>query len=100
MEPIDRAAIMGALTSSEGQAAIKAMTGEEAYNYFLFLLCSTPTIDPIRAAGGCRRGECKYWADTDDDGHGLGVCENSPGWNCHRNDFCSYGEPREVQEDG
>lgn len=44
MEPIDRVFIMKALTSSEGQAAIKAMTGTDAYAYFLALVCSAPTI--------------------------------------------------------
>lgn len=44
MEPIDRVFIMKALTSSEGQAAIKAMTGPDAYAYFLALVCSAPTI--------------------------------------------------------
>lgn len=97
MEPIDRAPIMGALTSSEGQAAIKAMTGAEAYNYFLSLFCSAPTIDAIRAAGGCRCGECKWYEAN-------GIC----GWTStastknlrDEDDFCSDGEPREVQDDG
>lgn len=52
MELIDRAVIMGALTSSEGQATIKAMTGAEAYNYFLSLLCSVPTIDAAPVVHG------------------------------------------------
>lgn len=36
---------MGALTSSEAQAAIRAMTGEEAYAYFLGLVNSAPAAD-------------------------------------------------------
>lgn len=60
MEPIDRAAIMGALTSSEGQAAIRAMTGAEAYNFLLSLLCSVPTIDASPAVHG-------RWVKVNDD---------------------------------
>lgn len=54
-----------------------------------------PTIDPVHAAGGCYCRECKFWSDD-------GRCEP------HENglireytkptDFCSYGEPKEVQD--
>lgn len=64
-----------------------------------------PTIDPIHAAGGCRCGECRHrtwyapeygcgnpkapWYRQDDDMPVL----------IKPNDFCSYGEPREAQDD-
>ena len=41
---IERAPIMGALTSSKAQAAIRAMTGEEAYAYFLGLINAAPAV--------------------------------------------------------
>lgn len=58
---------------------------------------AAPIIDPIHAVGGCRCGECRYW---DDDGkceppeNGLIREYTKP------TDFCSYGEPREAQDDG
>lgn len=59
-------------------------------------LDNLPTIDPIKAAGGCYCRECKYW---DDDGrcdppeNGLTREYTRP------TDFCSYGEPREEQDE-
>lgn len=49
-EYIERASIVGALTSSDAQAKIRAMTGEEAYAYFLRLVNTAPTADvaPVR----------------------------------------------------
>lgn len=56
-----------------------------------------PTIDPIKAAGGCYCRECRYWSED-------GRCD--PGENglireyTKSTDFCSYGESREAQDDG
>lgn len=104
MEPIDRVFIMKALTSSEGQAAIKAMTGPDAYAYFLALVCSAPAVDPIRAAGGCRCGECRHGRKSADALEFDGVtplCECGYMTLPHRwYEHCSWGEPREAQEDG
>ena len=57
---------------------------------------NTPTIDPIKAAGGCRCGECKHY-DPD-----IGVkCTSLYGLTePDEDDFCSYGEPREAPDDG
>ena len=37
-EYIERALLVGALTNGDAQATIRAMTGEEAYSYFLRLV--------------------------------------------------------------
>lgn len=94
MELIDRVFIMKELTSSEGQAAIKAMTGAEAYNHFLTLACSAPAIDPIRAAGGCRCGECKHWESIEGSNDYCARHETF----CSK--FCGDGEPMEARDDG
>lgn len=49
-EYIERAPLVGALTSSDAQATIRAMTGEEAYAYFLRLVNTATTADvaPVR----------------------------------------------------
>lgn len=60
-----------------------------------------PTIDPIRAAGGCRCGECR---------HSAYDAERNKRW-CNRDlgcreikadgsGFCDLGVPREAQGDG
>lgn len=54
---------------------------------------NAPTIDPVHAAGGCYCRECNFW---DSDGrceplkNGLIIEFTEP------NDFCSYGERKEV----
>lgn len=62
---------------------------------------SAPTIDPIRAAGGCRCGECKHLVDCAKCYTPFGA--RLPSQECiivDSDDFCSYGEPREAQGDG
>lgn len=70
----------------------------EFYQYekqFQSAVINAPTIDPVRAAGGCYCRECKFW---DDDGrcepreNGLIREYTKP------TDFCSYGEPKEAQD--
>lgn len=68
----------------------------------------TPTIAPIRAAGGCRCGECKNYVDAY--GTGKMMCmrpirsDDYSETGCiypleldtKETDFCSYGEPMEA----
>lgn len=54
-----------------------------------------PTLDPVRAAGGCYCGECKYWTGGFD-----GRClMHSRGedviWFSYASDFCRRGKRRE-----
>lgn len=56
-----------------------------------YIDCS-PTIDPIRAAGGCRCGECQHHGAVDGPMRQCDITDD--------NDFCSYGEPREAQDNG
>ena len=62
---IERAPIMGALTSSEAQAAIRAMTGEEVYAYFLRLINSAQAADvaPVRH-GRWEQGDMYDYGDV------------------------------------
>lgn len=67
----------------------------------LALLEAVPTIDPIRAAGGCRCGECKsygpgpfgYGCHTMFDGKAAVIPHNPE-------HFCGDGEPKEMKNDG
>lgn len=57
-----------------------------------------PSIDPVRAAGGCYCGECKYWTGGFD-----GRClMHSRGedviWFSYASDFCRRGKRREENE--
>lgn len=56
-----------------------------------------PTIDPIRAAGGCYCRECRYW---DEDGRCEPPANGLIREYTKPTDFCSYGKPREAQDDG
>lgn len=75
-----------------------------------YIDCS-PTIDPICAVGGCRCGECQRWQRfgeplPDGTPADWGTCTRflDPDSECEittaDGDFCSYGEPREAQDDG
>ena len=55
-----------------------------------------PTIDPIKAAGGCYCRECMHRNEHGHCAHPRH--EILP--TTYPNDFCSYGEPREAQDDG
>ena len=56
---------------------------------------AAPTIDPIKA-GRCRCGECKHYAPGTEM-----PCASMDGLvEPDEDDFCSYGEPREAQDDG
>lgn len=56
-ECIDRAALMGELTSSATQLAMRDMTGAEAYTEFLRLVNSAPAADMVDA------GELREFAE-------------------------------------
>ena len=66
-------------------------------------LVELQSVDPIKAAGGCYCRECSYY-ETRFPGYGYcyywdheqGMSPNS----VEDNDFCSYGEPGEAQDDG
>lgn len=55
---------------------------------------SMPTIDPIRAAGGCRCGECKYRESIEGSNDYCALHETF----CSK--FCGDGKAREAQDDG
>ena len=65
------------------------------------LINTAPTIDPIRAAGGCRCGECKYYGpgpfgygcNTMFDGRAA-VIPHDP------DHYCGGGKSREALDDG
>lgn len=59
------------------------------------MIHSAPTIDPVKAAGGCRCGECRHRNEHGHCAHPRH--EILP--TTYPNDFCSYGEPREAQDD-
>lgn len=59
------------------------------------LINTAPTIDPVKAAGGCYCRECR-WGQEDD----IGVMH------CHKyhirkkpGGYCDGGEPREARDD-
>lgn len=60
------------------------------YRYFQIAgdIAEAPTVDPIRAAGGCYCRECEYYLPD----HICGW-NSSDGW--LPDDFCSYGRRRE-----
>ena len=83
-EYIERASIVGALTSSDAQATIRAMTGEEAYVYFLRLVNTAPTADvaPVRhghwiyGVRGAVCSVCGFERNLDDDFGDAIACPN------------------------
>lgn len=72
-----------------------AQIEEHTANDVLMIIQTSPTIDPIRAAGGCYCGECKQSRAE----HGYLWClrydvQKQP------NGFCDEGKTREAQDDG
>lgn len=63
---------------------------------------SAPAIDPIRAAGGCRCGECKHYNEfrTKRKKQIMRLCCRMGKYDMEYpvkpDDFCSYGEPKEI----
>lgn len=72
---------------------------------------NTPTLDPIKTAGGCYCRECRNYVDAY--GNGRMMCMrliraedySETGYmlpleiETKEDDFCSYGEPREEQDE-
>lgn len=59
-------------------------------------IANAPTIDPIHAAGGCYCRECKFRT-----GHGsCGHPRHEVLPSVYPNDFCSYGERQEGEDNG
>lgn len=60
-----------------------------------------PNVDPVKAAGGCRCGECRY--STFDAEYGKRWCNRCTDCreiNADGSGFCDQGKLREVQDDG
>ena len=51
-EYIERASLIGKLTSSETQSAMREMDGSQAYSFFLSLLNAEPTADVVEVKHG------------------------------------------------
>ena len=64
-------------------------------------LDNLPTIDPLRAAGGCYCRECRFGRrpNSPDMQDGYVYCQQQSKYK-ELEDFCSDGEPREAQDDG
>lgn len=86
---IDRAALMGKLTSAETQQKLKQASGAEAYNEFLFLVNDAPAAD---VAPVVRCEDCKYHHDCE-----THFCDRL-GMDCPDASefFCKYGGRNEV----
>lgn len=56
-----------------------------------------PIIDPVHAAGGCYCRECKDY-NADDEWCTVDY-PDIEGVHRNQNDFCSYGEPKEAQDE-
>ena len=92
----------------EREAAIAKVEPDEYYhsNEVKAMLEELPTIDPIKAAGGCYCRECKHFDTTGFAPDPYNPTELQMGW-CAINrrekqacKWCSDGEPREAQDDG
>lgn len=101
-EYIERASLVGALINSNAQAMIRAMTGEEAYSYFLRLVNTAPTADvaPVRrgywryGVRGAVCSVCGFERHLDDDFGNAIACPNCGAKMHGGNDdgYCSHGE--------
>ncbi len=85
---IDRAVLMGQLTSAEMQQKLKQASGSEAYNEFLLLVNSAPAADVVPVV---RCEQCVHGYDDIDGRHCA--CVDGP---VRDNFFCYYGERNEV----
>ena len=87
-EFVNRAELMGMLTATETQKAIREMDGSEAYGFFLNMVNNSPTADAVEVV---RCALCKACVNIDGGSKAFIWC------NRHRmavspHDFCSYGE--------
>lgn len=72
------------------------------WNGIINIINDAPTIDPIRAAGGCRCGECErcdgFYGPGIERGE-VGICTMT--YNVVEPDgWCKWGKLREAQDDG
>ena len=79
-----------------GVVAAKTSVAHDIFCVCKSLVEKAPTIDPIKAAGGCYCRECMHRNEHGHCAHPRH--EILP--TTYPNDFCSYGEPREAQDDG
>ena len=61
------------------------------------LLLHAPTVDAVEVLR-CR--DCKYWGDEDGKLHNYLIDGRHTGWCPTENDFCSYGERKDGDENG
>lgn len=71
-----------------------------AYGNALQLLKDAPKEDPVHAAGGCYCKECKHWNPVHEHipHYECGVFNGNydHGYPTKADDFCSYGERRQI----
>lgn len=89
-EYIERPALVGKLTSSEVQHAMREMDGSQAYSFFLTLVNNEPAADVVEVV---RCKDCKHFISP----QRVPVCDCFYGLEFPSPtgyDFCSYGERR------
>lgn len=74
------------------------------WNSAIKIIQDAPTIDPVHAAGACYCRECRYFQTSDDPKKFSTRCANvvEHGGICgcpKADDFCSYGEIAEADND-
>ena len=89
-EYIERASLMGALTSGTEQLAMREMTGAEAYAEFVRLVNFVPAADVVEVV---RCGECRHAEDS----LVLWCTEHEQA--VSRLDFCSHGARMDKEAD-
>ena len=99
-EYIERASLMGALTSGTEQLAMREMTGAEAYAEFVRLVNFVPVTNVVPVVR-CR--ECTHYKICDEWKNGKRMlCEiHHHSYLDHDGDehFCSWGQRREAEHD-
>ena len=86
-EYIERASLMGALTSGTEQLAMREMTGAEAYAEFVRLVNFAPAANVVEVTF-CK--DCRYYQDAKVNEKGFLICPAS-GMEITETDYCSYG---------
>ena len=94
-EYIERASLMGALTSGTEQLAMREMTGAEAYAEFVRLVNFVPAADVVEVV---RCKECRYYQDTKVNKKGFLICPASS-MEIAEMDYCSYGQRKEADHE-
>ena len=89
---IERASLMGALTSGTEQLAMREMTGAEAYAEFVRLVNFVPVTNVVPVV---RCTECAYATRPGDD---IIYCDNFER-DMMPDDYCSVGERKEADHE-